>query len=46
MKSFFLAISLLMGGVAFAQQDLQDQINQLKAELEHLKKSSDGRSPS
>jgi len=28
-----------MGGVAFAQQDLQDQINQLKAELEHLKRA-------
>ncbi len=39
MKSFFLAISLLMGGVAFAQQDLQDQINQLKTELEHLKRA-------
>ncbi|MDO4879686.1 MAG: porin [Capnocytophaga sp.] len=39
MKSFFFAISLLAGGVAMAQEDLQNQINQLRAELEHLKRT-------
>ena len=29
MKKILLAMSLLVGGVAFAQQDLQEQINQL-----------------
>ena len=30
-------MSLLVGGVATAQQDLQDQINQLRAEIDQLK---------
>ena len=37
MKKILLAISLLVGGVATAQQDLQDQINQLRAEIDQLK---------
>ncbi|EFS98535.1 hypothetical protein HMPREF1977_0178 [Capnocytophaga ochracea F0287] len=37
MKRILLAISLLVGGVATAQQDLQDQINQLRAEIDQLK---------
>ena len=32
-----LAISLLVGGVATAQQDLQNQINQLRMEIEQLR---------
>ena len=37
MKRILLAMSLLVGGVATAQQDLQDQINQLRAEIDQLK---------
>jgi len=37
MKRILLAISLLVGGVASAQQDLQEQINQLRAEINQLK---------
>ena len=37
MKRILLAISLLIGGVASAQQDLQEQINQLRAEIDQLK---------
>ena len=37
MKKILLAVSLLIGGVATAQQDLQDQINQLRAEIDQLK---------
>ncbi len=37
MKKILLAISLLVGGVATAQQELQDQINQLRAEIDQLK---------
>ncbi|EKY17487.1 OprO/OprP family phosphate-selective porin [Capnocytophaga sp. oral taxon 324] len=37
MKKILLAMSLLVGGVATAQQDLQDQINQLRAEIDQLK---------
>ena len=37
MKKILLAISLLVGGVATAQQDLQDQSNQLRAEIDQLK---------
>ena len=37
MKRILLAISLLVGGVATAKQDLQDQINQLRAEIDQLK---------
>ena len=37
MKKILLAISLLVGGVATAQQDLQEQINQLRAEIDQLK---------
>ena len=37
MKRILLAISLLVGGVASAQQDLQEQINQLRAEIDQLK---------
>ncbi|EKY10012.1 porin [Capnocytophaga sp. oral taxon 380] len=37
MKKILLAVSLLIGGIASAQQDLQDQINQLRAEIDQLK---------
>ena len=37
MKRILLAVSLLIGSVATAQQDLQDQINQLRAEIDQLK---------
>ena len=37
MKRILLAISFLIGGVASAQQDLQEQINQLRAEINQLK---------
>ena len=37
MKRILLAMSFLVGGVATAQQDLQDQINQLRAEINQLK---------
>ena len=37
MKRILLAISFLIGGVASAQQDLQEQINQLRAEIDQLK---------
>ena len=37
MKKILLAMSLLVGGVAFAQQDLQEQINQLRMEIDQLR---------
>lgn len=37
MKKILLAMSLLIGGVAFAQQDLQEQINQLRMEIDQLR---------
>ena len=37
MKKILLAVSLLIGGIASAQQDLQNQINQLRAEIDQLK---------
>ena len=37
MKKILLAMSLLVGGVAFAQQDLQKQINQLRMEIDQLR---------
>ncbi|WP_423900785.1 porin [Capnocytophaga leadbetteri] len=37
MKKILLAMSLLLGGVAFAQQDLQEQINQLRMEIDQLR---------
>ena len=37
MKNILLAMSLLVGGVAFAQQDLQEQINQLRMEIDQLR---------
>ena len=37
MKKLLLAVSLLIGGIASAQQDLQNQINQLRAEIDQLK---------
>ena len=37
MKRILLAMSFLVGGVATAQQDLQDQINQLRAEIDQLR---------
>ena len=37
MKKILLAMSFLVGGVAFAQQDLQEQINQLRMEIDQLR---------
>ena len=37
MKKILLAVSLLIGGIVSAQQDLQNQINQLRAEIDQLK---------
>ena len=37
MKKILLVMSLLVGGVAFAQQDLQEQINQLRMEIDQLR---------
>jgi len=37
MKKILLAMSLLVGGIAFAQQDLQEQINQLRMEIDQLR---------
>ena len=37
MKRILLAMSFLVGGVATAQQDLQDQINKLRAKINQLK---------
>ena len=37
MKKILLAVSFLIGGIASAQQDLQNQINQLRAEIDQLK---------
>ena len=37
MKKILLSMSLLVGGVAFAQQDLQEQINQLRMEIDQLR---------
>ena len=36
MKKILLAVSLLIGGIASAQQDLQNQINQLRAEIDQI----------
>ena len=37
MRKVLLAVSLLVGGAALAQQDLQEQIHQLKMEVEQLR---------
>lgn len=45
MKRILLAMSFLVGGVATAQQDLQDQINQLRAEIDQLRTTASASLP-